>query len=266
MHDSEQDWVDYHDKLKKTGYAALPNCPKCYGSGHYYGHADGKINYQDLKMCKYKGCLADSFAQYKSGESYLKMIGLNPDQTLASFRQEIGTDRAYAAFYYMVHPEEMTDKRRRPFLLCYGVPGNGKTHLCNAAGLGLNEQKIGVRMYAVPDMVSELWQGMKDHTTELRIEFLKSIPALILDDYGVNFGAPMELSWLDTIICSRYKDEKITIMTMNKDLSYLDCSDTKRIYSRFTDSYLSIMALNKGLDQRPMQAAKKVASTGNQNT
>jgi DNA replication protein DnaC len=251
IHDGPEDWADYYHKLKYIGYAALPNCPKCAGSGRIHPRIEGKISYQSpLLTCEFTGCLADSFKAYKSGESYLKSIGvMSTEQVFGTFRQEIGTQAAYAAFFYLAWPEQGPAKKRIPFLLCYGNPGNGKTHLCNALAIELNEQKIGVRLYAVADLLTDLWAGMKDHTVDLKLNFLKSIPALILDDYGVNFGADRELAWIDEIWTARFREEKITVMTMNKGFETL----TPRIKSRFMDNLLSVAVLNEGIDQRPLK-------------
>jgi len=156
IHDGPQDWEDYYKKLKKTGYAALPNCPKCKGKGWQHPRIDGEVSYvAKLLSCDYAGCLEDSFKRYKAGESYLKSIGvMSSEQTFGTFRQELGTRDAYAAFYWLAWPEQSENKTRVPFLLCYGGTGNGKTHLCNALAIELNNQKIGVRLYAVADMIS----------------------------------------------------------------------------------------------------------------
>lgn len=249
--DNENDWKDYNDTKAKIGYTALPNCPLCHGKGYLFPMKEGIIDFQHPTTCNYKDCLRDSIKLYRSGESYLTTIGINPVQTLAAFSQELGTEKTYAAFYYLAKPEERKgeDKRRRPFLLCYGGVGNGKTHLCNAVALELNFQKIGVRMYAAADLMSDLWAGMNNHTLDMKLEFVKTIPALIIDDYGVNYGAELELSWMDQIIDSRYRDEKITILTMNKDISTL----SERVKSRFFDAYLSVAVLNQGVDRRPLK-------------
>jgi primosomal protein DnaI len=140
-----------------------------------------------------------------------------------------------------------------PFLLCYGSPGNGKTHLCNALAIVLNENKIGLRLYAVADLLSDLKMAMADNSIELKIRFLKTIPALILDDYGVNYGSEWEFAKIDEIFTARFRDERITVMTTNLDFDSLP----ERIKSRFKDSELSVAVLNNGLDQRPLKAKAK---------
>jgi len=91
--------------------------------------------------------------------------------------------------------------------------------------------------------------AMNNNTLELRMQFLKSIPALLLDDYGVNFGSPWEMSKIDEIMTSRFRDEKITVMTTNLKLTEIP----ERIVSRFGDSVLSKTVLNEGIDQRPLK-------------
>ena len=249
--DSPEDWKEYYKKVKRNGYAPLPNCPRCFGVGFLHPrNVNNEIDFTKLINCTYAGCLEDSKQRYLRGDSYLKQIGImNSEQTFASFRQEIGTADAYAAFYWLSYPEQRDDKTLKPFLLCAGTPGNGKTHLCNAAAMVLNEKKIGVRLYAVADMISDLKMAMHDNLLELKMQFLKTIPALILDDYGVNFGSEWELSKIDEIFTARFRDEKITVITTNLDFAALP----ERIRSRFMDSQLSVAVLNKGIDQRPLK-------------
>jgi len=242
--------------MEKTGYAALPNCPKCMGKGHYYGYVKGKVDFEHLKDCDYKGCLRDSYNLYRSGESYLKSIGLVSDeQTFNSFKQEIGTQDAYAAFYWLAFPDK--EHPRLPFLLCYGNTGNGKTHLCNALGLELNQLHIGVKMYAVADLMSELKMGMNNNTVEMKLSFVKSIPALILDDYGVNQCTEWEKAKLEEIVGARYRaittgEFRITVLTTNRDITELP----ERVQSRFKDKLISVAVLNEGIDQRPLKKVK----------
>jgi len=249
--DSPEAWEGYHKKIKRNGYAALPNCPRCKGFGVINPrNEDGKVIYEQLKTCDYAGCLVDSKARYQRGDSYLKTIGIvDSSQDFATFRQELGTKEAYAAFYWLAYPEQRNDKKLRPFLLCYGNTGNGKTHLCNAAALVLNEKKIGLRVYAVADMIADLKMAMADHLLELKMQFLKTIPALLLDDYGVNFGSEWEISKMDELLSARFRDERITILTTNLDIMSLP----ERIRSRFSVKDLSVIAFNTGVDQRPLK-------------
>ena len=233
INDSPEAWQDYHTRLKRDGYTYLPNCPKCCGKGFVHPQIDGKADYQKVIPCDYAGCLVNSKERYMRGDSYLKQIGImNNQQTFAAFSQELGTETSYSAFYYLAYPGDKPDKRLIPFLLCYGSPGNGKTHLCNALGIVLNENKIGLRLYAVADLLSDLKIAMADNSLDLKMRFLKTIPALILDDYGVNYGSEWELSKIDEIFTARFRDERITVMTTNLDFDSLP----ERIKSRFKDS------------------------------
>ena len=244
--------------MEDTGYAALPNCPKCSGKGYLFPIVKGKIDFEHRRTCNYSGCLRESIERYKTGASYLKTIGLISDEAnFTSFRQEIGTQSAYAAFYWLAFPDQ--EHPRRPFLLCYGNTGNGKTHLCNALGIELNKQHIGVKMYAVADLMSELKMGMNNNTVEMKLSFVKSIPALILDDYGVNQCTEWEKAKLEEIIGSRYRsvvlgEKKITVLTTNRDVTELP----ERVLSRFNDKLLSVAVLNEGIDQRPLKKDVKV--------
>jgi DNA replication protein DnaC len=246
---SQQDWDDYYEKVQKTGYAALPNCPRCRGAGFVIPRDDkGQPIFNKTIPCSYKDCLKDSHEKFRNGETYLKNIGImDKTKTFGSWLHENGSEEAFKAFYNLsgLNPDI---KYPPPLLMCYGPVGNGKTHLCNALALELHERKIGLRVYDVADMMMDLRIGIPDHTIDLKLRFLKSIPALIMDDWGVNYGTDWEWGKMDEIVTHRYRAEILTVFITNLDPTNVP----ERVLSRFSDTHLSVMVSNTGADHRPM--------------
>jgi chromosomal replication initiation ATPase DnaA len=208
--------------------------------------ADGRTVFGKIERCRHTGCFADSHARYRKGEHYLGMLGLATTPTMAEWRQVLGTEDSYAAVIALA-----TGNTAPPMLLIYGGTGNGKSHLCNALGLALHERGIGVRLWRAPDMLAYLKAGMQDSSEDRRLDMIKAVPALILDDWGANYDTDWAKSRLDDLVGARYEsnrrgERKVTVMTTNLDVSQLP----PRVESRFADKDLSVTVLNRGADRR----------------
>jgi DNA replication protein DnaC len=187
-------------------------------------------------MCK---CLLESKAKAHIVESDLTRAGIKDTMSFNNFTQHDGTDESYRGFYDIAFSDNP-----KPLLLCYGVPGNGKTHLCNALGIVLVSKRYYVRLWNVADLFSYFKQNME--TLERRVGAIKGIQALILDD--LRKMSDWESERFDEIINYRYSNSLITVVTTNLDLSQL----SDRVQSRFRDTYLSTIVLNRGGDCRPL--------------
>ena len=202
----------------------------------------GEVDYSRVIQCPAKDCIKDSYAAYQRGEGYLKTIGVSAKgQTFDSFVLADGTKEIYSAF-----KELATGEAGYLMLLGYGGVGNGKTHLCNALTVELNHRGIDARLFTVADMIRQLKESISSHTTEALISQLKAVPALVLDDFQVEYKSLWEMQQIEEIIDARYREALITVLTTNRDLNELP----ERIVSRFYDSELSKVVLNKGKDYR----------------
>ena len=177
--------------------------------------------------------------------------------TFATFEVLPGTEGVYKAFKNLA--DGTTDK---PFLLIYGGVGNGKTHLLEATAIRLGERGIGSRLWVVPDFLAYLKRLMRDSSSEdidVVIERYQAGGALLLDDYGMEYGTLWEESVMERIIAGRYRSRAVTVITTNKDLDQVDNNGRRaipeRIVSRFFDPDMGVVVLNKAGDYR--RRAKK---------
>ena len=239
------DWAEYTDKLKRIGYAPLPNCPHCHGIGFVHPKlSDGTVNFGKYINCEAKGCVVDKKREWQQGADSWKRYGITKtDQTFASFQQVMGTVEAYQAF----HALAMGEGKVKPFLLCCGGTGNGKTHLCNALVVAMITRGLYPKMYNAAEVFSELKASFKTNQTENLIHRIKTVQVLIIDDFGMNYGSDWEMARMDEIIDYRYNHELITVITTNLDVKQIP----DRIFSRFSDTYLSVIVCNLGGDYRP---------------
>ena len=76
---------------------------------------------------------------------------------------------------------------------------------------------------------------------------LKVIPALIMDEWGQNYGTDWEEQKLEEIVIARERAGLITIITSNLEPDKLP----ERIESRFRDRAHARLINNKAVDYRP---------------
>ncbi|GAH58489.1 unnamed protein product, partial [marine sediment metagenome] len=182
-----------------SGYAANPYCTVCRGAGYVHPRLpDGEIDYSKTIGCQAEGCFADQKRTYQSTQAYAKEKGVSKFNTFDNFKLVLGAETTLEAFRDIAFNEGAP-----PLLFVYGTPGNGKTHLCEAAVIQLLKRGIDCRLWTVPDLVSKLHQSITGNTTELLMNSLKVMPALIMDEWGQNYGSDWEEQKLEEIVIAR---------------------------------------------------------------
>lgn len=243
---TERELAENQHYRELDGYASNPFCPLCHGIGYVHPVGwDGRPEYSKVIPCKGKDCLADSKQVYMQTSKYLVIRGITERlQTFERFVKLPGTSNAYRAFFNLANGK--TDK---PFILCYGNTGCGKTHLCQALIAALNQRGIIASYYKVPALMDTLRRGIGTKTIDDWISALEKLEAVALDDFGSSSNSEWELEKLQEIIDTRWTHKRITVMTMNKTLSELTVL-SPRIFSRMCDQELSVVVFNEGKDYR----------------
>lgn len=247
--------LEYNARMKKRGFAPNPDCSVCHGAGflHPLGES-GLPVYKAIIPCDAPGCLLDSKSARDRSVAAMEKRGVDHKLlTFENFDKVDGSEKAFDAFYLVAH------NLLPPFLLCYGGTGNGKSHLCQAAARVLNQKGVAAKYFLVFDLMMLLKNSIQDNNTEALVTSLESLPALILDDWGVNYGTDWEMSKLEGIIGHRFRVELVTILTSNLDFSQLE-KMSPRITSRFRDKELAQLVLNKAPDYRPKKEKKSNAA------
>jgi DNA replication protein DnaC len=127
-----------------------------------------------------------------------------------------------------------------------GGVGNGKTHLCQALTIVLNQRGIDAYYYRVPDLLKTLRAAIDTHDSDDWVKSLSNVQALVLDDFGLEAQTMWSTANIEDIIDARWQEKRITVMTTNKNIIDLPA----RIQSRFRDTDLSVYVLNAGKDYR----------------
>lgn len=105
----------------------------------------------------------------------------------------------------------------------YGPLGVGKSRMMGAVAKKLADQGIASLMIYVPEFLREMKESISDHSLNDKLEALKTIPVLILDDIGaetLSGWARDEL--LGTILQYRVSERKPVLYTSNLDLDGLE--------------------------------------------
>jgi len=236
------------EQKAERGYAPNPYCAVCRGFGYVHPHLDnGKTDYSRVINCQAQGCLDDQKRLYETTEPYIKQKGVSKFNTFENWKPVLGAETTLEAFKDIAFNEGAP-----PLLLVYGTTGSGKSHLCEATVTELSKRGIDCRLLVVADLVSKLKESIPENTTELLIGRLKALPALILDEWGQNYGSPWEEQKLEEIVLAREREGLITIITSNLEPDDLP----ERVSSRFRDKSQARMIANKALDYRPKKKAR----------
>lgn len=108
-------------------------------------------------------------------------------------------------------------------LYFYGKFGVGKTHIMGAIANQLADRNISSMLVYTPDFFRELKAGIHDGSYNEKLELVKKVPVLILDD----LGAETMSSWirddiLGVILQHRMLEKLPTLYTSNYDFEELE--------------------------------------------
>lgn len=101
------------------------------------------------------------------------------------------------------------------WLYLYGPPGAGKSHLLAGVALALAEQGKTVAYASVPDVLDFLRSGFETRDAGARLEALKNVDFLALDDLGAESVTPWTVEKLFMLLNDRYLDDRPTGITSN---------------------------------------------------
>lgn len=143
--------------------------------------------------------------------------------------------RALQAAREMVSAEDL---RRHPSLVLFGAPGTGKTHL----GCAIVAALIDSGRHAYRASVSEMMRDFKstygkgaEHSEDEVLDWYGSIPLLVLDEIGIQFGSDTERMYLFEVINRRYENALPTVLISNLDRDKLRDEVGERVIDRLRE-------------------------------
>lgn len=123
-----------------------------------------------------------------------------------------------------------TNELPRKGLYLHGLYGTGKTYILGALANELIKLKIQTAIVFVPEFFRELKDSLHDGTYEEKIDFIKKVPVLMLDD----LGAEANSEWTrDEVLGSilNYRMNNHLPLFISTNLNY---EELERFYSRIT--------------------------------
>ncbi|EMT53078.1 MULTISPECIES: primosomal protein DnaI [Brevibacillus] len=108
-------------------------------------------------------------------------------------------------------------------LYLHGPFGVGKSYLMGAIARELSERNVPSLMVYVPDFIREMKDSLADHSHSAKLEVLKEVPVLILDDIGAENLTPwVRDEIIGVILNHRVNNHLPTLFTSNYSLEELE--------------------------------------------
>ena len=134
----------------------------------------------------------------------------------------------YATDFINEYKETNTLPRKGLYL--HGLYGTGKSYILGALANEFTKLKIQTAILFVPEFFRELKSSLNDGTFEEKVDFIKKVPILMLDD----LGAESNSEWTrDEILSSilNYRMSQHLPIFVSSNLSY---EELERFYSRIS--------------------------------
>ena len=152
-------------------------------------------------------------------ERLLKDSGLPSGKTLASLEEGKLPDKVRRQLPTLIDADFI---RSGDNLLCFGLPGRGKTHCVAALGREwIQRHQLKVLFLPTFKLVSQLLTAKRDLKLPSALAKLDRFDAIILDDLGYVQQAREEMEVLFTFLAERY-EKKSVVITSNLVFSQWD--------------------------------------------
>ena len=196
----------------------VSNCKKCKGISHCKNKIVGIKPEFDGENLTYASCHYSLIEQKKKNVDTSFASNYIVDATLDKF--DISTNARVKALDYA--NKVLNSSKLPQGLYLYGTFSTGKTYFISALANALAQNDIKSIIVFMPDLSRNLKHAMSENQLEYRVELLKNVDVLMLDD----LGGEMVSSWLrDEIIAPiiqyRMINNKPIYITSNLDYNLL---------------------------------------------
>ena len=192
-------------------------------------------------------------------ERQLKESGLPPGKSLETLEEKKLPDKVRRQLPTLLSAELV---RRGDNLLCFGLPGRGKSHLVCALGREwIQRHQLKVLFTPTFKLVTQLLAAKRDLKLPAALAKLDRFDVVILDDIGYVQQAREEMEVLFTFLAERY-EKKSVVITSNLvfsqwDQIFKDAMTTMAAIDRLVH-HATILEFNG--DSHRAQSAKAKAS------
>jgi DNA replication protein DnaC len=142
-------------------------------------------------------------------ERQLKESGLPPGKTLDALEEKKLPEKVRRQLPTLLTGELV---RRGDNLLCFGLPGRGKSHFCAALGREwIQRHQLKVLFTPTFKLVTQLLAAKRDLKLPAALAKLERFDAVILDDLGYVQQSREEMEVLFTFLAERYEKQSVVI-------------------------------------------------------
>ena len=123
-------------------------------------------------------------------------------------------------------------------LIFSGGPGTGKSHLATAILRGILPRHVGVYLtfMGMIRLIRETWHPSSTRKESEVIADLGTLPLLVIDEIGVQYGTDAEHTLLFEVMDRRYRDQLPTILLTNQDTAGFKRFVGDRVYDRLRET------------------------------
>jgi DNA replication protein DnaC len=158
-------------------------------------------------------------------------------RTFDSYRAETPGQRAALTISRDYAENFNRHARTGESLLMLGKAGTGKSHLASAILQAIMPAQCGLYSTAadVIEMVRETWRRDSERSQGRVMQMLSTVPLLVIDEVGVQYGTESEQNTLFQIIDRRYRDRRPLILMANLQPVELQQLLGDRVYDRLRE-------------------------------
>lgn len=212
-----------------------PDCPICNGVGYY--RLDVEVTHPDFGKLQVCSC-RQSDIDRKRQQRLFAMSNLDELTHLTfdnfQFRGQMGLGPKEAESLEVAFKSaQRFSQTLDGWLVLQGTYGCGKTHLAAAIANFVVEIGITTLFLTVPDLLDFMRFAYDDpqSTFEQRMDEIKNVPLLVMDDFGTQNATPWSQEKLFQIMNYRYVNRLPLVLTTNEILETIE----PRILSRLSD-------------------------------
>ena len=212
---------------------ACPFCGKPYIIKHRANPLDPS-KYDDIPVCDCD-CAENIRSERESRhlEEIRERTNLNQRITFAIDDRKNPT-ASDMCMRFVKHFSELLHSDHQAGLFIYGNIGTGKSFLAQCIGNALLDKGFAIETATLDNLVAEATKGYGENRDDVT-DRLKHRDLFIIDDFGIERSSDYMNTNVYTLIDTRYRSGKPTIVTSNFSPSTLNAeTDTgkRRIYSR----------------------------------
>lgn len=203
---------------------------------------------ENVKHSQCPDCVKEELADIESGLRELRVADLMDNAGIArrfeacefanyqAVNQDAAKNLAACQRYTTSWPDRL---KAGTGLVMTGNCGTGKNHLAISMAKSIIRNHLAsveiTDVMRLTRSVKNTWRHSAESTEDEVIERFSSLDLLIIDEVGVQFGSPTEMTILQEVVNARYESVLPTILISNLTFEQLKESIGERIVDRVTD-------------------------------